>query len=167
MAFLYPQRVFPPFSYEELARVNGTVVTINQNTLDTNVAYYVPLAFSIDVTLTAIHFAAANGTGNYDLGLYDENCSARLASSGTTAMSALGVKTLALANIALPAGQLVYGALALSSASGDIIRLVMSSLPRLIAAGIGIENSALPLPATATPVTPTNVILPLLAFTVA
>lgn len=133
----------------------GVLVTTN------NDATYLPVSFPCDAVVTSIGFAAANGTGNYDLGLYDPDLR-RLASSGSTAMSAAGVKTLSLGALKVYGGVPYYAALALSDASGQVVRGASTSAYRGL--GNGMEASALPLPSTATPVSTRLYGVPLFAF---
>lgn len=130
-----------------------------------NDAHYLPVTFPCDAVLYALRFAATNGTGNYDLGLYDSSLSL-IASSGSTAMTAAGVKSLTLPEIRVRAGELVYAALALSSTSGSVLRFQVTTGGNFGAFGWGYQASALPLPATATPVdSPTAyTIIPVFAF---
>lgn len=135
---------------------SGGAVTNN------NDAHYVPVIFPCDAVLYSIMFCATNATGNYDLGFYNEDLT-RIASTGSTAMSA-GIKTLSLPDYRVLAGETYYGALALSSTSGTIIR-VIHNIGAMKAVRWGVEASALPLPATGTPVTTTATTqLPILAF---
>lgn len=160
---ILPNPWIPEEPYRHISNVgvtsfgNGTVVSSN------NDAHYVPIILPCDVTIYSISFYAANGTGNYDLGLYDSSL-ARLASSGSTAMSAAGVKTLSLSDMRFLGGDLIYGALSLSNTAGTVLRPVYA-VSSLEGFGWGHEASALPLPATATPVTTTGYVnIPLFAF---
>lgn len=134
----------------------GTIVASN------NVALYCPVIFPADCTLYALRFMAANGTGNYDIGLYNSSF-ARLASSGAVAMSAAGLKTLSLSDIRVTAGDLYYMAIALSSSSGQVQRSV-SSVNSLIPAGVAQQASAMPLPNPMVPATMGGTSFPLMAF---
>lgn len=135
----------------------GTIVATN------NDAHFVPIVPPCDAILYSMSFAAANGTGNYDLGLYDASLSL-LASSGSTAMSASGIKTLSLPNIRVRAGELYYAAAAFSSSSAQVFR-PNYAVGQAKGSGWGFQASALPLPSTATPVTTTNYsVIPIFAF---
>ncbi|MCI0408846.1 MAG: hypothetical protein L0191_09825, partial [Acidobacteria bacterium] len=103
----------PPWPYLEAAAVDGGGVVNTVAWPVANTALYVPVWFPEDSTLSAITFFASNGTGNYDLGLYDSSL-ARIASSGSTAMSAAGIKSLSLSSLAVTSDQIYYAALALS-----------------------------------------------------
>lgn len=126
-------------------------------------AYYVPQLFPVRCTLYALRFQAGNGTGNYDIGVYDA-AGTRLASSGSTAMTAAGTKTLSLADISVTAGTLLYAAIALSSTSGSSGRIAYSVAAPTLAIGQMEESSALPLPSTMTPVVSTNASLPIFVW---
>ena len=135
---------------------SGALITL------ANRACYVPVIFPCDVTVYSLMFQAANGTGNYDLGLYDGNLNL-MTSSGSTAMSAAGTKTLSIPNWRIRGGTLYYAALSFSSISGQLIRWQNSALG-WGAGGVGAENSALPLPSTATPVVAIETVIPVFAF---
>lgn len=138
--------------------LTGTVVSV------ANHAHYVPVWFPADATLYALSFAASNGTGNYDLGLYNAGLE-RLGSTGSTAMTATGVKTLTLPELRVQAGEVYYCALAMSSTSGAAVRIANVTGGWYPAFGWGMEASALPLPATATPVSTTAYsVVPVFAF---
>lgn len=128
-----------------------------------NSARYQPVSFPVDCTLYSISFLAGNTTGNYDLGFYDADYT-RLASKGSTAMSA-AVQTLTFSpEIRVKASRIYYAALALSSTSGSFLRWGPTAT-----ADVGIfqgqEASALPLPSTMTPVAGTSsAIVPIFAF---
>lgn len=150
---------FDPFFHRQVIANQGTQGDLAAGTIVTvaNHAHYIPVIFPKSCTLYAVYFAAANGTGNYDLGLYDGETLALITSTGSTAMTAAGVKTLSLSDYRVKGGKLYYAALALSSTTGQVYRPAYGAAPTpaMIAAGWGMEASALPLPATATPVTTT------------
>jgi hypothetical protein len=129
-----------------------------------NKAIYVPIIFPYPATITSIGFFAGNGTGNYDLGFYDGYSKARLASTGTTAMTATGAKTLTFTQpLRVDAGRLYYGGLALSSTSGTAgSHSVLTA--NCIICGLAQEVSALPLPATMTPTVATSAYAPVFIF---
>lgn len=137
----------------------GGLVTAN------NDAHYLPVTFPVDCTLYALRFAATNGNGNYDVGLYNSSLSL-LYSSGSTAMTAAGIKTLTLPEVRVRAGELFYAALGLSLTTGSVLRFQVTTGGNFGAFGWGYEASAVPLPATATPVdSPTAyTIVPVFAF---
>lgn len=118
---------------------SGAIVTAN------NHAHYWPVVFPCDATVYALRMAATNGTGNYDIGFYDAALN-QLASSGSTAMSAAGIKTLTLPELRVKGGVLYYAAFAFSSTSGTVIRAAYTIAAMTRAVGHGIQASALPLP---------------------
>lgn len=130
-----------------------------------NDAHYLPITFPVDCTLYAMRFAATNGNGNYDVGLYNSSLSL-MYSSGSTAMTAAGIKTLTLPEVRVRAGELYYGALGLSLTTASVLRLQVVTGGNFGAFGWGYEASAVPLPSTATPVdSPTAyTIVPVFAF---
>jgi len=140
-----PQLWWSALATAALSWTTGTLVA------SANRAMYLPQMFPVDCVLYSLSFYAGNGTGNYDLGVYNDNF-VRLVSTGSTAMSAAGVKTLSLPDFKVAAGTLLFAALALSSTSGTILRVPYTTSVASQTAGCGTEDSALPLPSTATPV---------------
>lgn len=129
-----------------------------------NEAVYLPVIFPADATIYSLSFAATNGTGNYDIGLYDA-AFRLLTSSGSTAMSAAGVKTHTFPDMHYHAGDVIYIGAAWSNTSARFLCHSFGSLPQIIQLGCAEETSALPLPSTATPTTPTAMTnTPLFAF---
>lgn len=127
-----------------------------------NRAMYLPCVFPVRCTLYALRFLGGNTTGNYDLGVYDEKFN-RLASKGSTAMSA-AIQTLTLPELVVPAGTLLYAALALSNTSGTLARISFSTTWPAEAGGCASEDSALPLPSSGTPVSTAIPSIPLFAW---
>ena len=128
-----------------------------------NTATYVPIWLPCDAVIYELRFRAANGTGNYDLGIYDKDFN-RIASTGSTAMSASGTKTLSLSNRYVKGGELAfYAALALSSTSGTILRC-NGTVARWRMSGVLQQLTALPLPNPATPISPTDTVIPVFAL---
>lgn len=157
--------LFMPLYPHVLATFDGNFTMALNNFGTTNKAIYIPCYFPDAATLFSISFYAGNGTGNYDLGLYDRDCSARLFSTGSTAMTAAGGKTLTFTNdYRVGAGDLLFAALALSSATGQCLRLNAGSAQSLRGIGCGVQTSALPLPATATPATTDAAFAPAFLF---
>ncbi len=135
---------------------NGTIIGTN------NDALLVPFLLPCDMTIYQLKFVAGNGTGNYDLGIYDDSYN-RLVSSGSVAMSAGGVKTLSVADMKFRGGDTIYAALALSNTAGTILRQVLSVVQQRFY-GCVMQASGLPLPSTITPATWTPAGTPLFAF---
>lgn len=133
-----------------------------------NKALYIPVRFPVSVTLTEIAFFAANGTGNYDLGLYDDTYQP-IARSGSTAMTAAGTKTLAISSYRAKAATNYWCALALSSTSGQVLRWLASGSDArfVLPTGVMMETSALPLPSAMTGVTPVDALIPIMRLQVA
>lgn len=130
-----------------------------------NRALFLPIVFPASVTVTALRTMGGNTTGNYDLGFYQvdpfTNAISLVASSGSTGLS-VAILEVAL-NYRVTAGRLYFAALALSSTSGQVVRPNYSAV-----GGIGIggfaQDSALPLPSTATPVAYAQNVFPQFAF---
>ncbi len=155
---------FVPAIYAEQAAVQANSAPGAGTWPLANRAQYVPCIFPYPCTLTSITFVASNGTGNYDLGLYDGYSKNKIASTGSTAMTAAGPKTLTFSPpVRVDAGKLYYGALSLSSTSGGFWRF-QTDVPACIVAGCAQETSALPLPATMTPATIATAIFPIFIF---
>ena len=94
-----------------------------------NKGYYIPLRLPVSQLLVAMSvYIGATGSGNIDLGIYDELCSARLASMGSTA-AAVGINTFTLPSpLWLPAGKRFYIALSNSSGTTSFVRQNPSAL---------------------------------------
>jgi hypothetical protein len=153
-----------PDIYNDLSAYFGQGVHSATGWPTANKAIYVPIIFRYPTTLTSISFIAGNGTGNYDLGFYDGYTKAKLATSGSTAMTAAGGKTLTFTQpIRVDAGRIYYGAMALSSTSGTAFKSA-PSVAQCIICGLGEQTSSLPLPSTAAPVTCTSAYAPLFIF---
>jgi hypothetical protein len=153
-----------PDTYIQAAGLHGSGVGGTGTWPIANKALYVPVIFPVPATLTSIAMIAFNGTGNYDLGFCDGYTKKRIASSGSTAMTAAGMKKLTFATpIRVDAGRLYYGALALSSASGNVWRSNYS-IAACIAAGMGEQVTALPLPDPIVPATVLAAYMPIFVF---
>jgi hypothetical protein len=125
-------------------------------------AILVPVYFPANCTLYSLMFVAGNGTGNYDLGFYDQNYGL-IVSSGSTAMSA-GIKTLTLPEFRARVGQLYHAALALSSAAGSVVRYLPTSAEEVSPLGVAQQASAFPLPDPFVPAKNANSQIPKFAF---
>ena len=127
-----------------------------------NRAYYIPVIFPASATLYALRAAGGNTTGNYDLALYDAN-GTRLATKGSTAMAA-AVLSLTLPEIRVHAGTLYYAAVVTDNNSASLYGLVHAGTRYWAATGCANEESAFPLPVSATRVGMISVKVPLIAF---
>lgn len=149
-----PDPWIPHWPYDELRAFHGASALANSTFVAAgNDAHYLPVVFPSDATLYALRFIGGNATGNYDLGFYNADFT-RLASKGSTALAA-SIQELTLPEIRVRGGCLYYAALSLSSTSGQVIRYgygLTSSINNLRGVGHFMEASALPLPATGTPV---------------
>jgi hypothetical protein len=155
---------YVPTSFTEVIADGGAQSVASGAWPSANRAIYIPVIFPFPCQVYSIAFAATNGTGNYDLGFIDGYTKGKIASSGSTAMTAAGAKTLTFTtDIRVDPGKVYYAALALSSASGTVTRS-NSGLPSMISLGMGQEAAALPLPSTITPVTVASAYMPLIAF---
>jgi hypothetical protein len=150
-----------PDIYNDLSAFMGQAVHSATAWPTANKAIYMPIIFRYPATLTSISFIAGNGTGNYDLGFYDGYSKVKYQSSGSTAMTATGGKTLTFTQpIRVDAGRVYFGALALSSTSGTAFKSA-APVANCIMCGLGEQTSSLPLPSTAAPVTATSAYAPL------
>lgn len=129
-----------------------------------NTAILFPVIFPASCTLTALYARGANTTGNYDLGFYLPDLS-RLASKGSTAM-ANATLTLSLPDVRVHAGLTYYVALVCDSTSSSIVRTTTGDINFRIAvaAGMGQQATALPLPNPFVPATIAADYIPLFAF---
>ncbi len=156
-----------PSVYVELQALSAAGTAIASGVLTTaNMAFYVPVVFPFPAQLYSISFVAANGTGNYDLGFYDGYSKTRIQSTTSTALTAAGKKTMTFTvDYAADPGKVYYAALSFSSTSGTVwCWTPAATVNQLIAGGVANEASALPLPATMTPVTATGVRVPIFIF---
>lgn len=112
-------------------------------------AFYLPFVLPCDARIYAVRARGTNTTGNYDIGLYDEYFR-RIASKGSTANANAALELSV--DLQLCGGRMYWMALVMSSTSSGVIRATEGSVNRLVFAGLTQEDSALPLPATATPV---------------
>ena len=129
-----------------------------------NAALYMPVWFPSDADLYEMSFMATNGTGNYDLGLYD-SAYARLTSAGSTAMTAAGLKTHAFAtDIAVVGGDLYYAGIAFSSSSAAAMVAIFTTAVHLVGAGFAQQAAAIPLPDPMVPATMGGNNFPLISF---
>jgi hypothetical protein len=161
------QQLLPDPWFDEKPWMQGEAVANNSWTTNTfsgavNRAYYLPQVFPVRATLYALRIHTGNTSGNYDLGVYDA-AGNKIASTGSTAM-AVGIQTLALADISVPAGGLLYAALALSNTAGTIAKIPFTPLAAPIGAGLMEESSALPLPTNMTPVICTTANIPIFVW---
>jgi len=123
-----------------------------------NRAIYVPMIFPCDTTVYAIYTRSNSATGNYDLGLYGPDMN-RLVSAGTTA-NASAPLTLSVPSIRVFGGYTYWIGLAYSSTS-SFYRSIVDSDSQMLAMEGAMQDSALPLPSTMTPVFNTTTQVPL------
>jgi hypothetical protein len=116
-----------------------------------NRAYYRPMYFPATVRIASVAIACtATGSGTFDLGIYDETCTNRLQSLGSTALIA-GQNTWTLTvPFLLPAGKMVWLAMSCSTVSATFQRQPIPTVGAR-AMGMGMQATAHPLPSTATP----------------
>lgn len=125
-----------------------------------NRAYYIPFQLPVDAYAYALWARGNNTTGNYDLGLYDENF-ARITSKGSTALAAALLEHLF--ELRLYAGRTYYMAMSESS-TGSVFRATCGSVARAAQMGLASQDSAHALPSTMTPVDAASDYIPLLAL---
>ena len=123
-----------------------------------NLAIFIP--FTLPEASTALAMFSYNGataSGNLDVGLYKAD-GTKLVSMGSTAQSGTSrLQTLDITDTVLPAGELLYLAMAMDNATGTTFRLTGSAnVGQLRACGVMQQASAFPLPSTATFATLTN-----------
>lgn len=160
---LLPDPYLDPLPFMQAAGVSaGLTWAVSTWSGAADRATYLPQVFPVRCTLYALSFMGGNTTGNYDLGVYSAD-GVKLASTGSTALAA-SMQTLTLPEIAVPAGGLLYAALALSSTSGSSGRAGFTSAFQTINAGMLQEASALPLPANMTPVISAETEIPIFAW---
>lgn len=153
----------PAWPWEEISLLSGSLPDFASGTIigAANRALYLPIIFPCAMTLYAMRMLGENTTGNYDLGFYNENFE-RLASKGSTAMAAT-ILELALPDLRVTPGRVYYMAAAWSD-TGALIRRFSMTANAIRLSGAFREDSALPLPATATPAAWTNTEAPYYVF---
>jgi hypothetical protein len=155
---------YVPSIYNEISALGGGAFGFATQTYPAaNRAIYVPIIFPYPAQLYSMSMIATNATGNWDIGLYDGYTKLLMASKGSTAMAS-GIKTLTFSpEIRVEPGRLYYAGVSLSSTSGSIVRS-NPGIPACVAAGMGQEASALPLPASMTPAIVASTYVPLFIF---
>lgn len=114
-----------------------------------NRAIYVPIVVGYRVVVRSLWFAGAyTSSGNYDIGLYDA-AGAKLLGKGSTAKSGGDDEIVWDCTDTTIGPGIYYMALACSNNTDTYYRL-SSAAPTMTAYGVLVEDSALPLPATAT-----------------
>jgi hypothetical protein len=124
-----------------------------------NLAIYVPFTLAIPGRVRQL--GLFNGTvvsGNFDVGIYRYD-GTRLISTGSTAQAGTSALQFVAAALDLPPGRYYLG-LALDNITATVFRQSQWTAAMLEALGVGQQASAFPLPATMTPVAPTNTNLP-------
>lgn len=156
---------YVPQIYAELCALGNQNGVASGGPGAVNRAYYVPIIFPWPCQLYSLTFIANNGTGNYDLGFYDGYSKTKIQSTGSTAMTAAGAKTMNFtSDYRVDAGKIYYAALSLSSTSGAIWRYSGGVVAQLIMCGLAQESSALPLNSTMTPATLADNFAPVFVF---
>jgi hypothetical protein len=159
---LLPSPYFIGLSQEAIM-LSGSATTLGTGSAAAaNRAFYAYFTLPCSQFLTGISFnCTVTSSGNYDLGLYDAKSNVRLGSKGTTALTTGTVTWSPADPILLEAGKGYYAAWVVSA--GTFGRHT-SSILKLRLSGHSQEASALPLPATATPVQVTTAFEPYLAL---
>lgn len=162
---LLPDPYIPYMSWAE-AFATSTCQAPAAGTLSgsANVAFYMEFIPPCGMTVYGLSFAAANGTGNYDIGIYN-SAFALLVSSGSVAMSAAGLKTLSISNLRLTGGATYWLALALSSASGQVYRYAAAAASQVVPK-FALQATAFPLPNPAVPTIMTGTAFPTMSLSV-
>lgn len=146
-AQLLPDPWLPPGPYVD-SQVLQTPTWQSGGPSTADEAIYIPVVMPCAATLYSLSFRGTNATGNYDMGVYLDNYS-RYAAKGSTAM-ANAKQDLTFSDLRIGAGETVIAAFVFSSTAARLM-LATGLIRSLGLAGIGQEASALPLPATATP----------------
>lgn len=146
-------RLITPYSMESIGMTVAALAdtaNASQAWSPTNGAIFVP--FSLWKPRTAKKMFVYNGaavSGNVDVGIYND-AGTRLVSAGSTAQAGTDVvQEFDITDTALPAGQLLYMALAFDNTTATI-NGKSHGTPAAIVRGILTMGSAFPLPSTAT-----------------
>lgn len=136
-------------------------------TMVANRAIYVPFTLAVPIVAKLLfHYNGTTATGNLDMGLYADD-GRRLVSSGSTGQSGTNqLQTFDIADTNLGPG-LFYVAVVSDSSSSTWFRVIMVGQREAAQAGVALEASVFPLPATATFATFSGVTstIPLLGLT--
>lgn len=140
----------------------ASLFSISNNTWPVNNrAFFVP--FAIEGPLTVAKLWLANGgvaAGNFDIGIYDAALT-KLVSTGSTAQSGTNVlQVVSVGPYRLSAGQF-FLALGMSNTSGQALADTNLTTEQLRMVGVFTQESAVALPATATPASAASAFLPL------
>jgi hypothetical protein len=114
-----------------------------------NRAYYYPFRLAHAYVLT--HLFIENGSevsGNFDLGIYTVD-GRRLASTGSTAQSGVSAPQSVAVSLTLGPG-VFYLAAAFDNTTATVQQTALNAIAALRPAGVFLQASAFPLPATAT-----------------
>jgi len=172
----FPQTTIAPLFVNSLSRYSaGIEVTVpfapamNSLTWPTaNKAIYIPFALEFSYPVRRVFWL--NGSSvtstNFDFGIYSQS-GTKLYSSGSTAAAGASVLQFVTPTAFLLSPGIYYMALSCSSITSNRGTSGLTSLtaPRNRMAGLLEEASALPLPATMTPVACTFTIYPLMGIT--
>lgn len=156
---LQSPRIITPFSQESIGTLAaGMADTANASIAwsPANTAVFVP--FSLWKPRTAKKMFVYNGataSGNFDIGVYNDS-GTRLVSSGSTAQSGTDtVQEVDITDTALPAGQLLWLALAFDNTTATVNGKAHGAAAATVR-GLMTMGSAFPLPSSATLATPSG-----------
>ena len=132
-----------------------------------NRALYRPFWLPSTQRISAVSFwCTTTASANYDIGIYSTDGITRLDSKGSTALAASQINTWTLTTpMLIPANIPYVLGFVCSSASASFVAEGAVAAPQMRTMGWMAESSALPLPATATPVANTADYLPIFALT--
>lgn len=115
-----------------------------------NAAQYIPMVIPAPVTFIRAWVIVGTANGNFDIGIYNADSLQKVYSTGSTAASGSSVVQQVTCNVTIGPGR-YYWAFAADSATATYGALTRNNV-MLRFGGITSENSAFPLPVTATPV---------------
>lgn len=121
-----------------------------------NMTYYMKFRVHADISVTALKFYVGAASGNMDVGIYADSAgspAARLVSTGSFAVPAIGLVSKAISSTALTAGTDYWLAINVDNTTATFAIFNPTSPAALALADVvRQQGGALPLPATATPV---------------
>lgn len=159
--FSLPDPYIPEWPYTVELHQLAVVTPASANFPTNNRAIFLPVVFPVAVKLYQLAVQSTSSTGNWDLGLYDDELRL-IVSKGSTA-NAVGKLSLTLPEYLVHAGRTYYAAMAMGSISSSTIIRVAPSVSQMSAIGAGAQDTAFPLPSTLTPIAP-PAFAPLFAF---
>lgn len=160
------RRVFTSPFFPDLSRLGfvlGSMTWASQTWVTANKAVAIPVVFPAKCSVVAMIFRPLNTTGNFDMGLYNQDFT-KIQSKGSTAMANARQTLTFTTPVPVVQNRVYYAAIALSSTSGTLLAVNGATITQR-RLGLLEQASALALPDPFVPATITVANLPLVGFT--